>query len=205
MQVNNNNIIYMNAATLLQYTVSGLMPTITASLTGVYLAKSKIFTAYVVGKITATHTNCLIPMFSFFTIAGSVDFHDIQTIWPLFLSPLVMIILGRLISLLHYIMVKQVPYFSRIIACLITFPNMVNLPLVLMRGMCSNYGPLQGNKYCADADGYIGLQMLTFNGIVWGYGYSLMAQDKRDYLIFRENQLLLDGGMTLSPSQPFSI
>ena len=195
----------MNAATLLQYTVSGLMPTLTATLAGSYLAKKNIFTKHVVAKITSAFVYHLVPIFLLFSIAGSITFHEFGTIWPLFLSPLLIVILGRLISLLHYMLFTQIPHFSRIIACMIIFPNMGSIPLVLMKGMCSPYGPLKGNKYCSESNSYVSLQMFTFMVIIWSYGFSLIAQDKQEYENHKEKQQLLQQGEVVIASPQFSM
>ena len=44
-----------------------------------------------------------------------------------------------------------------------------------------------------------------YNAIMWSYGYSLIESDKRDYLVFVEEQQLLDKGSNFTGSPPFSM
>ena len=195
----------MNPVTLLQYTVTGLMPILSTSLTGAYLARRGIFKSQTLTRISLAFTNYFAPLFIFCNITGSVNFDDIQTLWPLFLTPLMMAIFGRLISLLHSQFFTQIPYFSRIVVCMITFPALGNVPRVLMRGMCSPYGPLRGNPRCKEADAYVSLQVLTFSAIVWSYGYTLISQDKAEYQEHVERLKLLERGEVFKESPPFSL
>ena len=195
----------MDPATLLQLTVTGLSPIISTCLTGAYLGHRGIFTSPTLKSISQAYTSYFNPMLIFFNIAGRVSLDDIATLWPLFLTPLMMAFFGRIISFIHSKLFTQIPYFSRIVVCMITFPSLGNIPRVLMRGMCSSYGPLRGNSRCKDADAYVSLQVITFYAIVWSYGYALMAQDKKEYQDHLDELKLLEEGHTLKATPPFSL
>ena len=195
----------MDPLSLLKYTVSGLMPLVVTSLTGALLAQKKILTHPTINKITASYSNFFCPVFIFVSIAGSVSFSQIKILWPLLFTPSLMVIVGSIVSFAHSKIFKQVPHLSRIVATLITFSNIGNLPLVLMKGICSPYGPLDGNQYCSEASSYVSLQLLTYAAIIWSYGYALIERDKRDYQIYLEEQELLHEGKQLKQSPPFSM
>ena len=106
-----------------------------------------------------------------------------------------MIALGGILSLLHSRLFKQAPHLSRIVTCIITFSNMGNIPLVLMKGICSPYGPLNNDVYCDEVNSYIALQMLTYHIILWSYGYTLIQLGKEEsniHIIVNESDLDYD-------------
>ena len=190
---------------ILQYTVSGLMPLVSISILGGILAYKKIFTCESTKKIAAAYSNFFAPIFIFINLAGSIDTKKFELIWPLFFTPFLMILLGILISFIHSKLFKQVPNLSRVMACILTFSNIGNLPIVLMKGMCSPYGPLQHNSNCADANSYVSIQIFTYSIIIWSVGYSLIEKDKEEYLDMMEKQKLLEEGREVQITVKVSI
>lgn len=195
----------MDPLNLAQYTVSGIMPLLSTSLAGAYFAHKKIFTSPTIKKITISFSNFFSPVFIFIYIAGSLEISEISTFWPLLLTPSLMILLGSLVSFVHSKLFTQIPYFSRMVTCVLAFSNIGNLPVILMEGICSPYGPLQGNIHCKDANSYVALQVLTYAAIVWSYGYTLIEKDKSEYHESIRRQMLIDQGLPSEEVPPQSI
>ena len=183
----------MNAA-LLQYTISGMMPLIIISILGAVLAKKNIFTEKTIKSISTSFTNFFSPVFAFFNIAGSINIENISELWPLFLTPSIIISFGYIISCLHSKIFKQTPNLSNVITCILTFSNIGNMPIVLMKGICSPYGPLKGNKYCDDANSYVSIQILTYSAIMWSIGNSLIENEKNEHSHSLLTQKLINEG-----------
>ena len=59
----------------------------------------------------------------------------------------------------------------------ITFENF-GITLILIKGICSPYGPLGGNEYCDDGLAYASLLMFPCLILMWTFGYSLVKFDK---------------------------
>jgi hypothetical protein len=62
----------------------------------------------------------------------------------------------------------------------IAYSNTANLPVVLLKGICSPYGPLNGNEKCVDSNSYIAIQFLVYTVIGWSYGWSMVSMEKQD-------------------------
>ena len=182
------------SAMLLQYTISGIMPLISVSLLGGFLAYKKVFTNDTIQRISKSFTNFTSPVFVFFNIAGSINLEKLTELWPLFLSPSLMLLLGYFLSLIHSKFFKELPNLPNVMTCILTFSSIGNLPIVLMKGICSPYGPLRGNKYCDDANSYISLQIITYSAIMWSIGNSLIEKEKEEHLRSILTQKLLEEG-----------
>lgn len=168
----------MDPIDLLKCTASGMFPLAFIFLFGACLAKNGKFSINIVNGISKAYSHFLNPAFTFLNIVGSISLEKLKTLWPLFLTPSLMVLLGVSLSYFHSKIFKQVPFLSGVTTCVITFSNIGNLSIVLMRGVCSPYGPLSGNKYCSEANSYISLQVLTYAVMVWSVGYSLVEKDK---------------------------
>ena len=188
----------MEELTLVRYTLASLMPLAFVSFVGAFLAHKKLFTKYTNGKISAAYSNFFNPCFVFFNVAGAVNTEKISTLWPLLMTPSLMVLVGTLLAFIHSKTFPSIPHMERVTNCIITFSNIGNLPIVLLRGICSSYGPLHGVKECDEANSYISIQLLTYSAIVWSYGYSLIAKDKEEYTRFIENNELLEEGKEIN-------
>ena len=167
----------MDPISLMRYTISGLMPLIFVFFTGAYFAKRGIFNISTVNKVNKLYSNFFNPMFIFVNIAG-LDHTRIHELWPLFLTPSLMFLVGSLLAYAHSQYFKPLPYMAGVVSCIITFSNVANIPLVIMKGVCSEYGPLQGNEYCWEAGMYISIQSVFYNILLWSIGQSLIEKDK---------------------------
>lgn len=195
----------MDQAVLLQYTISGLMPLLSISLTGAFLAWKKIFTRQTVKQITSAYSSFFNPLFISMTVAKSVDISNIGIIWPLLLTPSLMVLVGLLISYTHSMFFTTIPHISRLVQSVLTFSSAGNVVFILMKGICSPYGPLKGNPNCKDAYSYISLQILTYSALLWSYGYTLIEKDQHEYLDHLENQALLAQGKCRNTAQKYSM
>ncbi|OMJ73149.1 hypothetical protein SteCoe_28217 [Stentor coeruleus] len=182
----------MDPLLLVQYTVSGFMPLVCLSMLGAVFAYKKIFTKVTIDRISASYSNFFNPVFVFFNVSSAIDINEISTIWPLFLTPSIVVILGTILAYIHSKICPKIPYLSKVVACILIFSNIGNMPVVLLKGICSPYGPLKSNSHCKDANSYISLQVLTYNAIVWSYGSSLVSQDKTQYLLSKQNEAILE-------------
>lgn len=189
----------MDPLLLVQYTVSGFMPIVCLSILGAVLAYKKIFTKVTIDRVSASYSNFFNPVFVFFNVSSAIDINKISTIWPLFTTPTIIVILGTVLAIIHSKICPKVPYLSKVIACVLIFSNIGNMPVVLLKGICSPYGPLKSNQNCKDANSYISLQVLTYNAIIWSYGSSLVSQDKAQYLLSKQNETMLENNSEALP------
>ena len=79
-----------------------------------------------------------------------------------------------------------------IITNIITFASLGNLQIVLLKGICSNYGPFKGTKGCDRANCFISLEMITYGVLMLSYGHRLIVNDKDKYSKFPYNENLLE-------------
>ena len=167
----------MDPISLLRYTLSGLVPLIFIFFTGAFFAKREIFDISTVNKVNKLYANFFNPLFIFLNVAG-LDHTRIREFWPLFVTPSLMFLTGSLLSYTHSKLFNSIPHMSGVVSCIITFSNVANIPIVIMKGVCSQYGPLQNNKYCSEAGMYISIQAVTYTILLWSIGQSLVEKDK---------------------------
>ena len=168
----------MDPGVLIRYTIAGIMPLVMVSTLGVLLAFRGIWDKRAVDCIAKAYTNFFNPFFVFFNVTGAIKLSEIAEIWPLLVSPTVILFTGILVSWIHSLFFRNLKKISGVVKCVLIFNNIANLPVILMKGICSPYGPLKGNQYCENSNSYISLQIFTYNAIVWSYGWSLVSKDK---------------------------
>lgn len=163
---------------LIKQSIFGLMPLFSITILGISLTMLKIFDKKTIDGIALGYKNVFNPCFVFFNTVGVISTFNISTLLPLILSPFFMILTGLAINWLHSLIFKPPENYSRVVKCVIAFSNTANLPVVLLRGICSPYGPLMGNDYCDHANSYIAIQFLTYTVIGWSYGWTMVSIDK---------------------------
>jgi predicted permease len=182
-------VVNMEYLALIRYTVSGLMPLACITMLGATLSYKKIFTESTVKSISTQFSNFFNPIFVFFYITQAVSENNLIGLWPLFFTPLLSVLVGSLNAYLHSLLFGKNHKFARVITSVLTFSNIGNIPIVLLTGMCSDYGPFMqttaGKRYCAYSNSYISLQVLTYNPILWSYGFSLINRDKEENCLLR--------------------
>lgn len=168
----------MDPGLLAWSTFSGLWPLISVSIMGMILTHKKIYNKHVNNCIAKSYSSFFNPLFLFFNIVKSLNLSEFSSIWPLFLAPVLIFILGLLVSHFHSIIFKSNKSLSYIVRCAITFNNVGNLMIVLLRGMCSSYGALSGYSECSDANSYISILLFIYVPLVWSFGTSFIERSK---------------------------
>jgi len=161
-----------------KYTLAGIMPLVMISTLGGVLAVRGIWDKRVVDSIAKAYTNFFNPFFVFFNVTEAIKLSEIGEIWPLLVSPTVILMTGILVSWVHSLFFRNLEKISGVVKCVLIFNNIANLPVILMKGICSPYGPLKGDQYCENSNSYISLQVFTYNALIWSYGWSLVSRDK---------------------------
>jgi predicted permease len=175
----------MEYIALIRYSVSGLMPLTCISVLGAILSYKKIFTQATINSISSQFSNFLSPIFIFFYITQAVSENNLLSLWPLFFTTLAMTLVCSLVSYIHSLIFGKHEKYPGVISSILVLSNIGNLPIVLLQGMCSDYGPFlrtnAGKRYCVYSNSYVSFQLLTYIPVLWSYGYSLINRDKEEH------------------------
>eukprot|EP00359_Climacostomum_virens_P010117 CAMPEP_0204911340 /NCGR_PEP_ID=MMETSP1397-20131031/9712_1 /ASSEMBLY_ACC=CAM_ASM_000891 /TAXON_ID=49980 /ORGANISM="Climacostomum Climacostomum virens, Strain Stock W-24" /LENGTH=338 /DNA_ID=CAMNT_0052081865 /DNA_START=73 /DNA_END=1085 /DNA_ORIENTATION=+ len=120
----------------------------------------------------------LLPMFSLFIIGQTVArMESLAELWELQMATALTILLGLGFGLWFISYIKPPASIKYTVAMLITFSNLGNMPILIVEGSCSYFGPLSGYSGCSQMPGYAIACTIAFNILVWGISYTLISKD----------------------------
>jgi len=169
----------MDALVILGSSIAAMAPLAIITSTGTVLTKMKIFNSETNDLIAHACAKFFFPIFIFVQLASSIQLDRLGEYWPLLINPLVCIAIASLLGFLHIPLFKPPKSLRFTMVSLIAFNNAGNIPVLILKGVCASYGPLGDEETCDEADAYVFIQVMTFNLLIWVYGYSIMQLDLR--------------------------
>lgn len=141
--------------------LSGGVPYSLVLLTGVFLTRNWNSDKATNQMIFEACTKCFLPIYMFIELLNNFSME--QAYWVLLLNPLVISLLGLGLGTLY-----QKVYKLRTLQTSSLVPNSVGtLPILVLKGMCSSYGPF-GGESCSRAQVYLIVQSFTGYLVLWG-------------------------------------
>ncbi len=110
-------------------------------------------------------------------LARMATIENIEKTWMLIVSVTVAILTGYIISTLCHWFMKLDERISRSFPCLLAFSSLGTLPLVLGKALCFPGGMLEGDPKCDDIVGYMVINKLVFQILLFILGFILMPRD----------------------------
>ena len=181
----------MEALTILGSCVSSVVPLAMITLSGVVLAKAKLFNDQANHMVASACAKLLFPVLYGIILARSATLSKLTDYWFLLVNPFVVVGLASALCFLVVKLLKIPRELNCTLVAVVGFTNFVNMPLILVEGSCSSYGPLSDSEHCDDIEAYIILQTLVYNLLTWSYGYYLVQVDSNgSQTRFRVSQVL---------------
>ncbi|CAG9320887.1 unnamed protein product [Blepharisma stoltei] len=174
----------MSASAIILGCITGMVPLIAITLAGAALTYLKIFNKASNDIISKSYPEFFFPLYCLFNLAKYVDINKMSELWPLFVSPTITISISGLIGFVFIPIMKPPKNLTFVTVTMIALPNMANIPLLVVQGLCSSYGYLGDDDHCKDINGYIAIIALTFNIFMWVGGLTLIRIDA----ISKENE-----------------
>lgn len=153
---------------------------------GALLTGMKIFTEQTNATVVQACATFFFPVFIFISLGQSLTFTKLVQEWPLFVSPFAVVFLSTLVGSLQIYLFSPARHLRFSMLCMMCINNSGNVPMLILYGACKSYGPLGGESECSDAQGYVVMQVFTFNVLTWTYGLYLFQLDQ----LYRRNALM---------------
>ena len=163
---------------VLKVTVSGLFPLYAIAAIGAFLTHKHCFDPSGNLKLSGSMANFFLPVLSIFAISSTFKLSNLDLMWPILAGPFIAILLYSAIGYCFTVLMGVPKSLRFTLTGAIAFPNFT-LSFILMQGICSPYGPLQGNEYCEEYFSYASLLLFPLNLIMWSYGFTLVGLDKQ--------------------------
>lgn len=148
------------------------------TFSGAVLTGLKIFTEQTNATVAQACAHFFFPIFIFISLGQSLSLSKLIEEWPLFVNPMVIVFLSTLVGLLQIYLFPPARHLRFSMLCMMCINNSGNVPLLILYGACKSYGPLGGESACSDAQGYVVLQVFTYNVLTWTYGLYLFQLDQ---------------------------
>lgn len=167
----------MNIFLILRTSVTGMFPTFALILTGVYFGYKSIMPKRTVDELSKVLGNFFNPIFCFIYISSSFELSELYLVWPLIVGPFFTIFLFSAISYFYLMAIGMPKDMQNTFLGFLVFSNF-GQAYILIKGMCSSYGPLANEILCDDSFSYISIFAFPQMILMWTYGYSLALSDK---------------------------
>lgn len=138
----------------------------------------KIYTNDSLKKLSMLLMNLFFPVQGMLEIARMASADNISVFWIMVVSVssamFIGFIIGYFINKLFKLDIRIKYSYSLFLA----IPSLGTLPLVLGRAFCFPGGPLEGDSQCGNMLGYMNINSLIFNLILFISGFNLITSDK---------------------------
>jgi len=146
--------------------------------TGMISFIRKIYTADSLKKLSMILLNLFFPVQGMLEIARMATPANVQIFWIMIITVSFSMFLGYLIGLFlnwTFGLEYRIRYSY---ALILAIPSLGTLPLVLGKAFCYPGGPLEGDPQCSNMLGYMNINSLIFNLILFISGFKLIITDK---------------------------
>ena len=165
---------------------------VSLTLLYVFLAVIQIYIYFLIGLITAfkniwspktikTLSELIIfyflPIYATLELSRMATWENVEIMWILIVSVFIAIISGFLIGIFIHWLFKLDIRISRSYPYLMSFPSLGTLPLVLGRALCYPGGMLEGDPNCTNILGFMMMNFLVFQIMLFVFGFILMPKD----------------------------
>ena len=153
----------MGSPLLFVYCLASIVPATVYTLAGGYLCHKKWLDNTINSQIITATTEIMLPLYVLFSLPRAYNSNELWDLWPLIVSPFIIIPILWLISYLCVLFIKAPKNLRFSIASLYCFSSIGNIGILMVKSSCSVYGPLQKTHDCENALGYLCMMWLPFN------------------------------------------
>jgi len=128
-------------------------------------------------NISQLLVNCFLPIYGVIEVARMATPSNIEIFWILILSLILSMVIGYLSAMIFQYIFKLDLRISSSFALLCCLPSIGTLPLVIGRAFCFPGGPLEKDPQCSNILGYMMINYLVFQIILFLIGFHKIAKD----------------------------
>lgn len=140
----------------------------------------KIYTSDSLKNLSMLLVNLFFPVQGFIEIARMATPENVKVFWIMVLSVGSSMLIGFFVGYFLNWLFKLEVRIKFSYSLLLSIPSLGTLPLVLGRAFCFPGGPLEGDPQCDNMLGYMNINSLIFNLILFIFGFNLIISDKNN-------------------------
>jgi predicted permease len=144
---------------------------------GIITGMKKMWTPKSIKTISELLYNKFIPIFAIIELGRTASWPNIEIMWILMISVTVSMLLGFALGVLIHRLFGLDVRFTWSYPYLISMPSLGTLPLVLGRALCLPGGMLEGDPQCPNILGFMVMNKLIFNILLFALGFLLIPKD----------------------------
>jgi predicted permease len=144
---------------------------------GIITGLKKVWNPKSIKAISELLYNYFIPLYSIYELAKMASWPNVEIMWILIISVVFAIFLGFGIGVVIHKAFGMDVRFTRSYPFLISMPSLGTVPLVLGRALCYPGGMLEGDPQCPSILGFMVMNKLIFNIILFVMGFILIPKD----------------------------
>lgn len=137
-----------------------------------------IYTADSLKKLSMILLNLFFPVQGMLEIARMATPQNVQIFWIMVITVTFSMFLGFLIGIFLNWVFKMDVRIKYSYSLILAIPSLGTLPLVLGKAFCYPGGHLEGDPQCSNMLGYMNINSLIFNLILFITGFKLIITDK---------------------------
>lgn len=157
----------MDPLEIFQEAAASMVSPILLTLSGSFICYKKWFDSVINAQILLATTEFMLPLYILFTLPRVYESNNIWELWPLMISPMIIL---PLLGLMGYFLVwlVDIPKNQRFsIASMYSFSSIGNISILIVKSCCSTYGSLHREDTCDISLPYICMMWLPFNIVMF--------------------------------------
>jgi predicted permease len=146
-------------------------------LVGVITAYKKIWSPKSIKAVSELLVNFFMPIYMTLEVARMSSWPNVEIMWILIITVVICILSGFAIGILIHRLFQLDVRFKFSYPILTSMPYLATLPLVFGKALCYPGGILEGDPQCANMVGFMMLNFLIFQIMLFLFGFILMPKD----------------------------